>query len=173
MRRATAVRPRGTWEGAAEDAVVLDHDRRHRRRIRLETERGETLLLDLDRAHRLREGDALQCEDGTLIAVRAAPEALLEIAAADTASLVRIAWHLGNRHLPTQLLGERLRIREDHVIAAMAQGLGGTVTAVTAPFDPEGGAYAGGHHHHHHHDHEDDRAPAAPVTLADDHDRGA
>jgi urease accessory protein len=172
MRRATEVLPAGSWRGEADDIVVLDHDRRHRRRIRLTTVRGEAVLLDLARAHRLREGDALLCEDGTRLAVRAAPEALLEIAAADTASLVRIAWHLGNRHLPTQLLGDRIRIRDDHVIAEMVRGLGGTVLALSAPFDPEGGAYAGGHHHHHHrHDEEDDAPPQA--TLAGDHDRGA
>lgn len=174
MRRATRVLTSGTWHGEADDLVVLDHDRRHRRRIRLVTVRGEAVLLDLERAQRLREGDALLCEDGTRIAVRAADEPLMEIGAPDASALVRIAWHLGNRHLPTQLLGNRIRIREDHVIAEMVRGLGGTVTAVSAPFDPEGGAYAGGHHHHHHHHHDggEDEAPQAP-TLAGDHDRGA
>jgi urease accessory protein len=172
MRRATEVIPAGAWQGEADDAVVLDHDRRHRRRIRLATLGGAAVLLDLPRAHRLREGDALRCDDGTLIAVRAAAEKLLEISAPDAAALVRIAWHLGNRHLPTQLCGDRIRIREDHVIAEMVLGLGGGVSALSAPFDPEGGAYAGGHHHHHH-DHDDDEPAPVPIMLADDHDRGA
>ncbi|WP_291295020.1 urease accessory protein UreE [Elioraea sp.] len=170
MRRATEALAAGEWAGEAADAVVLDHDRRHRRRIRLTTEAGEALLLDLARARHLREGDALRCDDGTIVAVHAASEPLLELAAPDAAALVRIAWHLGNRHLPTQLLGDRIRIREDHVIAEMVRGLGGSVIALAAPFDPEGGAYAGGHHHHHH-DH--DVEPSIPVILADDHDRGA
>ena len=97
--------------------------------------------------------------DGGIVRVCAAAEALLEISAADSALLLRIAWHLGNRHLPVQFLGGCLRIRADHVIAEMVQGLGGGVTPLEAPFDPEAGAYAvgGGHHHHddedeqHHH----------------------
>src|SRR3546814_3874497 len=94
-------------------------------------------------------------------------EALIEIRADALRTLVRIAWHLGNRHLPTQLLGSmnppRLRIRHDHVIADMVEGLGGHCEAIMAPFDPEGGAYAegaavptgAGHHHHQHHHHDD------------------
>jgi len=175
MRRATEVLLAGTWQGEADDTVVLDHDRRHRRRIRLTTSGGASVLLDLPRAHRLREGDALLCEDGARICVRSAPEPLFEISAPDPAALVRIAWHLGNRHLPTQLCGDRLRIREDHVIAEMVRGLGGSVTAISAPIDPEAGAYAGGHHHHHHHDddRDDDEQATVPIVLAGDHDRGA
>ncbi len=117
--------------------------------------RGTAFLLDLPDAVALRGGDALVLEDGGLIEVVAAPESLAEIAGADPAAAVRIAWHLGNRHLPVQLVGRRLRIRRDHVIEAMVAGLGGTVVAIEAPFDPEGGAYAGGghgHDGHHHHD---------------------
>ena len=80
--------------------------------------------------------------------VQARPETLLEIHAHDAATLVRIAWHLGNRHLPVQLLGERIRIRADHVIDGMVEVLGGHVEPIEAPFDPEAGAYAGSHHHH-------------------------
>ena len=81
--------------------------------------------------------------------VVAKPEPVLDIRGQDAAALVRIAWHLGNRHLPVQLLGDTLRIRADHVIAGMVAGLGGTAEAREAPFDPEPGAYAGGHGHHH------------------------
>ncbi len=81
-----------------------------------------------------------------IVRVCARPEPLLDIHAHAPADLARIAWHLGNRHLPVQLLGTHLRIRADHVIEAMVRGLGGHVAHVEAPFDPEAGAYAGGHH---------------------------
>lgn len=141
------------------DSVRLDHDLRHRRRMVFTTARGEAILLDSPRTVHLRDGDGLELEDGTIVRVEAAPEALTEITAPTLAELVRIAWHLGNRHLPTQLLGDRLRIRHDHVIEGMVRGLGGTCVALMAPFDPEGGAYAGEDtpaavpHAHHHHDH--------------------
>ena len=148
MNRALTVLPAGTWSGQASDTVLIDHDRRHRRRIQLTTEAGAELLLDLPQAVRLRDGDGLQTEAG-IVRVQARPEPLLDIHAHDAAGLVRIAWHLGNRHLPVQLLGDHIRIRADHVIADMVRGLGGHAHAIDAPFDPEAGAYAGGHQHHH------------------------
>ncbi len=87
--------------------------------------------------------------------MHAAPEPVLEIETADPADLPRIAWHLGNRHLPVQVLPGRLRIRADHVIAEMVAGLGARVARLDAPFDPEIGAYAGPGQHHHDHDHDD------------------
>lgn len=154
MIRAAEVRAAGLWQPTGiEDSVLLDHDDRHRRRVALRTRAGREFLLDLAEAVRLRDGDGLVLENGEVIAVRAKAEALLEISAHSGAEMVRIAWHLGNRHLPVQLFGEHLRIRTDHVIAEMVQQLGGHVTPVEAPFDPEAGAYAGGGHHHQHHDH--------------------
>ena len=148
--RATAVLAAGTWDNRpVADQVLIDFDRRHRRRVVLRTVSGSEILLDLPQAIRLRDGDGLELTDGRLVRVVAQPEPLLEIYAHGPAELVRIAWHLGNRHLPVQLLGDRIRIRADHVIADMVHGLGGHAHAVEAPFDPEGGAYAGGHHHHH------------------------
>jgi urease accessory protein len=145
--RAQQVLPAATWDDAREtDRVVLDHDHRHRRRIVLRTERGNDLLLDLPRPVHLQQDDGLLLDDGSVVRVCARPEALLEIRA-EPAALVRIAWHLGNRHLPVQFLEGRLRIRADSVIAEMVQRLGGEALAIEAPFDPEGGAYAGGHHH--------------------------
>jgi urease accessory protein len=142
----------GEWNpAAAADRVLIDYDRRHRRRILLTTEAGAEILLDLPQATRLRHGDALKLDDGTLIRVDARPEELLDIHAHDDEDLVRIAWHLGNRHLPMQLRAGHLRIRADHVIEAMVEQLGGHVAHIKAPFDPEEGAYAGGHSHHHHH----------------------
>jgi len=146
--RAAAVLPSGTWDAAAEiDRVQIDFDRRHRRRILLRTVQGREVLLDLPQAVRLRDGDGLAVSDG-VIRVCASPEKLLEISAHNAGARVRIAWHLGNRHLPVQLLGHRIRIRADHVIADMVQALGGHVEPIEAPFDPEAGAYDGGHHHH-------------------------
>jgi urease accessory protein len=151
--RSDTVLPAGAWDPAhATDHVLIDFDRRHRRRLVLTTEAGAELLLDFPQAVRLRDGDGLKTETG-LVRVVARPEPLAEIHAHDDAALVRIAWHLGNRHLPVQLIGDRIRIRADHVIEAMVEGLGGHVDRIEAPFDPEAGAYAGGHHgHDHHHD---------------------
>src|SRR5215469_2236621 len=173
MIRATQVLGQHRWKEAAADTVVLDFDDRHRRRMAMTGTRGLEFLLDLENAVALRGGDALVLEDGRLIEVVAAPEPLLEIKGADPHHLIRVAWHLGNRHLPTQLMPKGLRIRRDHVIEAMVKGLGARVIEIDAPFDPEGGAYAGtahghahdehghtghGHDHghdHHHHDHAD------------------
>jgi urease accessory protein len=151
--RATSILPAGSWSDAI-DEVLIDFDRRHRRRIVLTTQTGRELLIDLAQAVRLRDGDGLALEDGGIVRVRARPEPLLEIHAHDDGELVRIAWHLGNRHLPVQLLEDRIRIRADHVIQDMVEGLGGHVEAIEAPFDPEAGAYAPGARHHHDHDHD-------------------
>ena len=163
MIRATEVRGQYRWTEAPADTVVLDFDDRHRRRMAMTGTRGLEFLLDLENAVALRGGDALVLEDGRLIEVVAAPEPLAEIRGADPAHLVRIAWHLGNRHLPTQIVGNGLRIRRDHVIEAMVKGLGARVIEIEAPFDPEGGAYAPAHDHGHghsghHHAHADDHA---------------
>jgi urease accessory protein len=151
MIRATEVRGQYRWMQAPADTVVLDFDDRHRRRMAMTGTRGLEFLLDLENAVALRGGDALVLEDGRLIEVVAAPEPLAEIRGADPAHLVRIAWHLGNRHLPTQIVGKGLRIRRDHVIEAMVKGLGARVIEIEAPFDPEGGAYAAAHDHGHGH----------------------
>jgi urease accessory protein len=147
--RALTVLPAATWDPATEiDRVLLDFDRRHRRRILLRTEQGREVLLDLPQAVRLRDGDGLAVEGG-VVRVCARPEPLLEIHAHDETVMTRIAWHLGNRHLPVQFVGPHIRIRLDHVIRDMVHGLGGHAEAIEAPFDPEPGAYAGGHHRHH------------------------
>lgn len=156
MQRAGQVLPRGSFDPAtAIDRVVLDHDARHRRRFHYHGQAGTTFLLDLPRARVLADGDGLQLDDGGIILVSAAPEPLMEVTAPDMPALLRLAWHIGNRHLPAELAGTVIRLRWDHVIADMLAGLGGTVRRVEAPFNPEGGAYAGGGHHHHHHDHDD------------------
>jgi len=151
MRRAITVHTRGHWpEEAAVDAVTLPFLDRHRRRIRLVADSGTPFLLDLPRAQHLAEGDGLELDNGSYIRVKAAPEPVLEIAADSDTDLLRIAWHIGNRHLPLQALDGKLRIRADHVIAEMIAGLGGRTTRLDAPFDPEIGAYAGAMHSHDH-----------------------
>ncbi len=147
MLRATAMKPALAWTGAAADRVVLDHGGRHCRRVMLTGANGLAFVLDLPTATRLHGGDALVLEDGRLVEVVAAPEALLEIRCADPHHLARVAWHLGNRHVAVQVLGDALRIRRDHVLADLATKLGACVVPLEAPFEPEGGAYDGAHHH--------------------------
>src|SRR6201994_3889571 len=153
MIRATQVKGQHRFTEAPADTVVLDFDDRHRRRMAMTGTRGLEFLLDLENAVALRGGDALVLEDGRLVEVVAAPEPLLEIKGSDPHHLIRVAWHLGNRHLPTQLMPKGLRIRRNHVIEEMVKGLGARVIAIEAPFDPEGGAYASAAHGHAHDDH--------------------
>jgi len=149
MRRASEIKTAGTWNAAAAvDHVVLDADERHRRRIALTGEGGTAFLLDLPHATALRDGDGLVLEDGAIVRVAGKPEPLVEIAAASPHDLARLAWHIGNRHTDVQVVGDRLRIRRDHVLEDMLRGLGARLTPIEAPFDPEHGAY-GNHHHSH------------------------
>ena len=142
MRRAVSVHLRGRWpEDRIIDTVTLAHLDRHRRRVRLVADSGAAFLLDLPHAHHFTEGDGLELDSGDYLRVCSAAEPIFEIEAADRASLLRIAWHLGNRHLPLQVADERLRIHADHVIAEMVVRLGGRITRLEAPFDPEAGAY--------------------------------
>jgi urease accessory protein len=160
MLRADKVIAAGQWTGAPADTVVLDFDERYRRRVAMTGVSGLAFLLDLAEAAMLRGGDGLSLEDGRIVEVVAAPEPLAEIRPADGIGLARVAWHLGNRHLPTEILPKAVRIRRDPVIEAMATGLGARVVALEAPFNPEGGAYVkadeGPAHRpdpDHHHDH--------------------
>jgi urease accessory protein len=146
--RAAKIHPAGSWAVDPADTVVLEFDDRHRRRTVMCGVHGLTFLLDLPEAVMLRGGDALQLEDGRLIEVVAAPEALVEVRAKAPGELIRLAWHIGNRHLPAQILPNAIRIRSDHVIEEMLRGLGARVALIEAPFDPEGGAYATADHPH-------------------------
>jgi urease accessory protein len=153
MLRADTVLAAGHWpQGERRDRITLDYDERHRRRRRYVCEGGLEFLLDLAEATVLRHGDGLRLEGGGYVEVRAASENLIEIRAASAGGLARLAWHLGNRHLPADVTGERILIRDDHVIVDMLRGLGAQVKAVQAPFNPEGGAY-GQHNHDHGHPH--------------------
>jgi urease accessory protein len=161
MRRAIAHHGKGHWPPQEPVATVtLAFDDRFRRRIRLDDDDGEPFLLDLPDAVMLGDGDALSLDCGGLIEVRAAPEPVADIRTGSPQLKSRIAWHLGNRHTPVQVLGSGdLRIRDDHVLVEMAEKLGASVHRHDATFTPEPGAYAGehqgqhGHGHHHGHDH--------------------
>lgn len=158
MQRASEVRRAGDWDAAvAVDRVVLDADERQRRRVALTGERGTSFLLDLPQAVMLRDGDGLVLDGDAIVRVVAKPEPLLEVAAATPHALARLAWHLGNRHTEVQIAGDRLRLRRDHVLAAMLTGLGAAVSEIEAPFDPESGAYEPGEHGHRHGDHHEHR----------------
>ena len=149
MRRATRAERAGHWpEDHAEGAVTLAYEDRHRRRLRLATDAGEEFLLDLHHALSLEDGDGLQLDDARWIAVRAATESLIEVTA-DPMLLPRLAWHLGNRHLPARIEPLRILIRRDHVIADMLSKLGATLRFIEAPFVPERGAYDEGRSHNH------------------------
>jgi urease accessory protein len=140
MKRGFAIRRAGLWNpAAAADRVVLDAGDRHRRRIVLKSEHGMDLMLDLDEAVVLRDGDGIVLDDGKIVLVTSKAESLLEIAAPTPLGLIRLAWHMGNRHADVQVVGDRLRIRHDHVLKDMVIGLGATVAEIDAPFDAEGG----------------------------------
>ena len=146
MKRALDIRRGGDWGTArAVDRVTLGSEDRHRRRLVMTGEAGTRFLLDLPHAAMLRDGDGLVLDDGSIVRVVGKPEPLMEIEAPDAAARLRIAWHIGNRHVEVQVVGDKLRIRRDHVLEAMLIGLGATLTAIDAPFDPEQGAYAHGH----------------------------
>lgn len=180
MIRAISVKPHGAWMGSPADIVVLDAEARHCRRVTMKAVRGLEFLVDLPQAVGLRGGDALVLEDGRLVEVLAQPEPLAEITCKDPRQLMRLAYHFGNRHLPVQILGQKLRIRHDHVIEDMARQGGARVTEIEAPFDFEAGAYAAeaaaadshghDHHAHDHHDHAHDDHVHGPDCDHHGHD---
>ncbi len=134
------------------DTVTLDETDRHRRRIKLTSDKGTEFLLNLPRARLLRHGDGLVLEDGTHIQVLAKPEKLFEVTGRDQRHLLSLVWQIGNRHLAAQIEPSRILIRCDEVIRGMLEQLGATVKDIEAPFNPEGGAYGDAHQVHHHHD---------------------
>ncbi len=150
---------------AARRTITLTREQRYRRRIVMTSDCCFEFLLDLPEAAYLPSGSGLLLESGDIIGVRAADEPLMELRAYDLAGLMRIAWHIGNRHTPAEITPDALYIQPDHVLADMVRGLGGVVSEVMRPFEPEGGAYGGhaalksGHHHgaqahlHDHHGH--------------------
>ena len=145
MKRALDIRKREDASAAhVVDRITLTSEDRHRRRLVMTGEAGTRFLLDLPHAAMLRDGDGLVLDDGSIVRVVGKPEPLVEIVAPGEAARLRIAWHIGNRHVEVQVVGDRLRVRRDHVLEAMLLGLGAKLTPIEAPFDPEQGAYAHG-----------------------------
>ena len=138
-------RPARAGDPAPADTIVLAHDERHLRRKRLTARRGMAVMVEFGNAVRLADRDRLVLSDGRQVEVLAATEDLLELRGRDAVHLARLAWHLGNRHLPAQVEADRILIVRDPVIADMVRALGAALQAVREPFEPVHGAY---HHHH-------------------------
>ena len=156
MKRCTELKPANEWNAvAAIDRVMLDADERYRRRMLMVGERGTRFLLDLPCAVRLRDGDGLVLDDGSIVSVVGKAEPLVEVAAEGEPDRLRIAWHLGNRHAEVQVVGDRLRLRRDHVLEDMLRRLGASLAYVEAPFEPERVVYQHAHKHHEHEHHHD------------------
>src|SRR5215469_1248052 len=153
VHRVSIHRPADHWpKEKAVGTLTLDFYARHRRRIRLTADHGEDVLLDLPKAVAMADGDGLQLEDGRWLKVQAAAEELVEVRHQDSLQLMRLAWHLGNRHLPTEIQDRVLLIRPDHVIEDMLRGFGADLKKSHTAFQPEGGAYGHGHNHKHNDD---------------------
>jgi urease accessory protein len=154
MSRATRVlSPTERHNRPLADTVILDYAQRSTQKITVTGVNGGAIEIDLHAPARLRTDDLLLLDDGGLVEVVAATEPLIEARAGDVAGLSRLAWHLGDRHVPVQVLPNRIRTRRDAAIEALLASLGAKVTLIEAPFDPEGGAYAIAHGHDHPHDH--------------------
>jgi len=162
MLRATSVLRRAAVKPErVADTVTLDHEARHRQRGELTGKGGLAFLLDLDRETVLEDGDAVKLEDGRLVRIEAAPERLIEVTTDNPVRLVKVAWHLGNRHAATEFGENILHIGFDPALLETIRGLGATAREVTRPFRPERAPaeaccdHDHGHHHHHHdHAHE-------------------
>ncbi len=143
------------------DTVILDYAQRSSaQKIAVTGVKGGAFEIELHEPARLRTDDLLLLDDGGLVEVVAAPEPLIEARAADVAALSRLAWHLGDRHVPIQVLPNRIRAQRNAAVEALLTSLGAKVALIEAPFEPEGGAYASSHGHghaHHDHDHAHDR----------------
>jgi urease accessory protein len=140
---------RATDGAEPQDRLILPFELRRKSRLRARLESGGEAALLLERGTVLHDGDRLLAEDGTIIQVVAADEAIATVTASDPLQLLKAAYHLGNRHIPVQVGPGWLRLEQDHVLEHMLEHLGVTVRHDSAPFEPEAGAYGGGHHHNH------------------------
>jgi urease accessory protein len=136
------------------DSVILSSDQRRLQTAQLTGVNGTLIGMMLSEPVVLRHGDALELDDGSIVDVVVEAEPLVEIRGRDLTHLARLAWHLGDRHVPIEVLANRVRIRPDAALEALMEKLGARLTAIHAPFDPEGGAYASRPQHHHAHDHD-------------------
>lgn len=193
MIRANFISSKGAWQATPADTIVLDYDGRQRRGVAMTGTRGIEFLIDLPGSVALGGGDALILEDGRLIEIVAAPEALAEIRCADPRQLARVAYHVGNSRAQAEILANRVRIRRDDAVEEMARGLGAKVAHIEAPFEPDAGAHEAtqethshadkghghkhhshkhhshGHHGHAHDDHAHDESCGCGESDAHDH----
>ncbi|MCO5092575.1 urease accessory protein UreE [Bosea sp. (in: a-proteobacteria)] len=163
MLRATSVlRKAAVKADRVADTIALGHKDRNRGGATVTTAGGLSVTIDLDRPAVLNDGDALKLEDGRLVQVRAAAESLLEIRAENPLRLIRLAWHLGGRHVPAEMTAEALYVANDAALGELVRGQGCAMSVVERPFQPEpevrhhahGDDCGCGHEHHHHgHDH--------------------
>jgi urease accessory protein len=159
MPRATSVQPAAQRKGGnVIDTLILPHAQRQVKQGFVFGVKGVCVEIDLAEPARLRTDDALVLDNGELIEIVAEAEPLIEVRAHDFAALMRLAWHLGDRHVPVQILERRLRLARDPAIELLLQSLDAKTALIDAPFEPEGGAYEvaqehGHHDHHHDHDH--------------------
>ena len=150
MWHVSGIADAGTWDRTRTvDRVVLDAGDRVRRRIVLTTEKGMRLLLDFPEPVMLRDSDGLVLDDGSIVVVAGQAEALIEISAKTPLDLLRLAWHIGNRHTDAQFIDKAFRIRRDHVLEEMVKGLGAATKEIEAAFEPEQPVAPHGHHHAH------------------------
>ena len=178
LRATSVVRKAAVKADKVVETLTLDHEDRNRRRLALKGDGGLDILLDLDKATALSDGDAVKLEDGRLVQIKAAPQALLEIRAENPLRLMRVAWHIGNRHTPAEITADAIYIENDHVLAEMVRGQGCAMSEVQRPFQPERGAYDHDHsncdhpshaHGHHGHAHGHDHAHGADCGCGHDH----
>jgi urease accessory protein len=162
------------------DTLILPHAQRNAHKGFVFGVKGMCIELDLPEPIRLRTDDALVLDDGALVEVVAEPEPLIEVRAGDLPALARLAWHLGDRHVPVQVLERRLRLKRDPAIETLLERMGAKIVAIEAPFEPEGGAYAAAVDHHYHdqndrhdhghHGHHHDHSHAHGRRHGHDHD---
>jgi len=157
MLRVSSIKTTAEWDrSTATDRVVLDAGDRNRRRIVMRGEKGTEFLLDEAKPVGLRDGDGLVLDDGAIVLVAGESEKLVEISAGSALETTRLAWHLGNRHTDVQIVGDKIRIRRDHVLEDMLRGLGAKLIPLDAPFDPEPASPSHEHGHEHGHAHHHD-----------------
>lgn len=173
MQRAiSVVRKAAVKQDRVVETLTLDHDDRNRRRVALKGDGGLDILLDLDKPTALGDGDAVRLEDGSLVLIRAAAQKLIEIRAENPLRLMRVAWHIGNRHTPAEITADAIYIESDHVLAEMVRGQGCAMSEVERPFQPERGAYDHGHDHHGHEHHDHAHAHGDGCGCGHDHHAG-
>ncbi|MBP1861278.1 urease accessory protein UreE [Rhizobium herbae] len=151
--RSTQILSPGPTDKTPLHTIALAHDQRHLRRKLLHLDNDDVVMLDLKEAVMLGDGDLLVLDSGDYVRIAAVEETLYDIRPRDPLHLIELAWHLGNRHLPTEIRQDRILILRDPVIKSMLEGLGATVAEVREPFQPMRGAYhgSGGHSHGHAH----------------------